>query len=87
MFGLGLWEMVLIGAGVLLIFGAGALPALGRRLGETTKAFREVGGSAESGDRETGAKGSAQDLLSTASQLKDLRTTQGKLRFIRRLFK
>ncbi len=41
MFGLGIWELVIILAIVLLIFGAGKLPELGKGLGKAIKGFRE----------------------------------------------
>ena len=53
MFGLGVGELLLIAAVLLLIFGANKLPQLGQGLGESVKsfrkAFREVRGDDASG--------------------------------------
>lgn len=41
MFGLGTWEMVLILVVVLIIFGAGKLPEVGRTLGSGIRNFQK----------------------------------------------
>lgn len=41
MFGLGIWELVIILLIVLLVFGAGKLPELGKGLGKAIKGFKE----------------------------------------------
>jgi sec-independent protein translocase protein TatA len=40
-FGIGLWEVVLIVLVLLIVFGAGRLPELGSALGEGIKNFRK----------------------------------------------
>jgi len=40
MFGLGIWELLLILVIVLLLFGGGKLPGLGRGLGKAIKEFK-----------------------------------------------
>lgn len=42
MFGLGIWELVLILAIVVIIFGVGRLPELGGALGKSIKAFKKA---------------------------------------------
>lgn len=42
MFGLGFWELSLIAIVVLLLFGGGKLPELGRGLGKAIKDFRRA---------------------------------------------
>lgn len=41
MFGLGLWELVVILVVVIIVFGAGRLPELGTALGEGIKNFKK----------------------------------------------
>lgn len=41
MFGLGIWELVIILVVILVIFGAGKLPELGKGLGKAIKGFKE----------------------------------------------
>lgn len=41
MFGLGFWELIVILVIVLVVFGAGKLPQLGRGLGEGISNFRD----------------------------------------------
>ncbi|WP_243364334.1 twin-arginine translocase TatA/TatE family subunit [Fundidesulfovibrio terrae] len=48
MFGLGFWELTLILAIILLLFGGSKLPGLGRGLGKAIKDFR--GSLSESGE-------------------------------------
>lgn len=51
MFGLGLWELLLILAVVLLLFGANKLPQLGAGLGQGIKSFQKAfRGGQEPGD-------------------------------------
>ncbi len=42
MFGLGIGELLLIAAVLLLLFGASKLPQLGQGLGESVKSFRKA---------------------------------------------
>ncbi|MDP3938652.1 MAG: twin-arginine translocase TatA/TatE family subunit [Deltaproteobacteria bacterium] len=42
MFGLGIWELVLILLMVVIIFGVGRLPELGGALGKSIKAFKKA---------------------------------------------
>lgn len=41
MFGLGIWELVIILLVILIIFGAGKLPEIGKGLGKAIKGFKE----------------------------------------------
>lgn len=41
MFGLGIWEIVLLLAVVLLIFGPSRLPGLGKSVGESIRGFKK----------------------------------------------
>ena len=41
MFGLGIWELVVILVVVIIVFGAGRLPELGTALGEGIKNFKK----------------------------------------------
>ncbi|MCB0349365.1 MAG: twin-arginine translocase TatA/TatE family subunit [Bdellovibrionales bacterium] len=41
MFGLGIWEIVLLLAVVLLLFGPSRLPGLGKSLGESIRGFKK----------------------------------------------
>ncbi|MEK6657194.1 MAG: twin-arginine translocase TatA/TatE family subunit [Nitrospirota bacterium] len=41
MFGLGIWELVIILLIVLLVFGASKLPEIGKGLGKAIKGFKE----------------------------------------------
>ena len=41
MFGLGIWELLIILAIILLLFGARKLPGLARSLGSSAKEFRK----------------------------------------------
>ena len=50
MFGLGVWEIVIILVIVILIFGVNKIPQLGRGLGEGIKNFRSA---MKSGQEET----------------------------------
>jgi TatA/E family protein of Tat protein translocase len=43
MFGLGMGEMLVISAILVLIFGPSQVPKLGKSLGQTIKEFRNVG--------------------------------------------
>ncbi len=42
MFGMGPWEIALILAIVLIIFGPGKLPQLGKSMGKTIKGFKDT---------------------------------------------
>jgi sec-independent protein translocase protein TatA len=42
MFGLGVWELVLILVIVVIIFGVGRLPEIGGALGKSIKAFKKA---------------------------------------------
>jgi sec-independent protein translocase protein TatA len=42
MFGLGIWELVLILVIVIIIFGVGKLPEIGGALGKSIKAFKKA---------------------------------------------
>ncbi len=42
MFGLGVWELVLILVIVIIIFGVGRLPEIGGALGKSIKAFKKA---------------------------------------------
>ena len=46
---LGSWEIMLIGAVIILLFGASKLPQLAKALGQSKKAFRE---GMDDGERE-----------------------------------
>lgn len=41
--GIGIWEICIIAGVAMLIFGPRQLPKLGRSLGESIRAFRDVG--------------------------------------------
>ncbi|MEK6679942.1 MAG: twin-arginine translocase TatA/TatE family subunit [Nitrospirota bacterium] len=41
MFGLGIWELVIILLIVLLVFGASKIPEIGKGLGKAIKGFKE----------------------------------------------
>ncbi len=41
MFGLGIWELIIILLIVLLVFGASKLPEIGKGLGKAIKGFKE----------------------------------------------
>lgn len=50
MFGLGIGELLLIAAVLLLLFGAAKLPQLGQGLGESVKSFRKAFREVQGGD-------------------------------------
>lgn len=54
MFGLGIWELLLILLILLLFFGARRLPEIGSSLGEGIREFKESLGEVEEEDTETG---------------------------------
>ncbi|MEW5724472.1 MAG: twin-arginine translocase TatA/TatE family subunit [Thermodesulfobacteriota bacterium] len=90
MFGLGFWELLLVLAIVVLIFGGRRLPDLGRALGETVREFRKVperqsgekeGSSGDKGGAET--SGQARPLVSL-EDLGRLGTRSGRLRLLGR---
>lgn len=87
MFGLGVWELALVLAIVILIFGAKSLPALGEGLGRTLKELRSLGkgssppspsGPAE--DKETGSKSLADQVLPELREVRDLKSKADKVR-------
>jgi sec-independent protein translocase protein TatA len=51
MFGLGVWELLLILGIVIIIFGAGKLPQLGKGLGEGIANFRDSISSGKKDDK------------------------------------
>jgi sec-independent protein translocase protein TatA len=52
MFGLGIGELLLIAAVLLLLFGASKLPQLGQGLGESVKSFRKAFREVQGGETE-----------------------------------
>lgn len=52
MFGFGMPELVVILVVVLLVFGAGKLPAAGKALGESIRNFKAESGEKEKEDQE-----------------------------------
>jgi len=71
MFGLGPWELIIIGVILFIIFGAKRIPEIGKGLGGAVREFKsvkkELGGSgtskAEKGDKEQEGSGSAGQSL------------------------
>ena len=52
MFGLGIWEIILIFGVLLLIFGARRIPEIGKGLGQGIRNFKgSVKGDSEDGDK------------------------------------
>ena len=54
----GMWEWIVIGLAIMLLFGASKLPKLGRGLGEGIRNFKkgikgELGGELEDGDEDS----------------------------------
>lgn len=52
MFGIGMTEMIIILVIVLIIFGAGKLPDIGKGLGQGIKNFKKAVGGQEDGQEE-----------------------------------
>ena len=58
MFGLGIGEIIVIGMGLMLLFGARKLPTIARGLGEGIRNFKgEIGGRKTSDDQDPPAIG------------------------------
>ncbi|MBI5182334.1 MAG: twin-arginine translocase TatA/TatE family subunit [Nitrospirae bacterium] len=53
MFGLGMWELIIILLVILIIFGAGKLPEIGKGLGKAIKGFKESVKEEEKGLEDT----------------------------------
>jgi sec-independent protein translocase protein TatA len=94
MFGLSIWELVIIAAIILVVFGARRLPGLGKALGETVREVKgwkaEEGAEGEDESLETGGSTKASKsnrLFTDINELTGLRTTQGKLRLLSRFFR
>ena len=92
MFGLGLWELVLLVAVIAVIFGAGKLPAWGDGLGRSVKEFRSATRVAEEPtDQADGQEPKAGGDLLTDTVLPELkrvgmsRLVPRKLRWLSRL--
>jgi sec-independent protein translocase protein TatA len=88
MFGLGIWELLLLLAVIVLIFGANRLPRLGRALGESVKEVRSVSReisptsekSKETSESDQEKSNSlAEDLLPELKKINSLRTKAGRL--------
>ncbi|MBN2108748.1 MAG: twin-arginine translocase TatA/TatE family subunit [Deltaproteobacteria bacterium] len=52
MFGIGMTEMIIILVIVLIIFGAGKLPDIGKGLGQGIKNFKKAVGGQEDGEQD-----------------------------------
>lgn len=91
MFGLGVWELLLILFVVLLIFGGKRLPELGSALGKSIGALGEALPEKKKDDEKESESGKAEkqadSVLNTISDMKDLRTTSGKLRLLGKIVK
>jgi sec-independent protein translocase protein TatA len=91
MFGFGIWEMLIILAIVLVIFGGKRLPALGRSLGETVNVVKSVSGGEKSKtdqpeDGSEKASGSmAEKIIPELNTVRQLKTPQGKLKLLGKL--
>lgn len=98
MFGLGFWEIALLAIIIFLIFGGKRLPAMGRALGEGVKALKQglpddspPGPGEKKGNNGTDEQNQGPEnvtgVLSDIQKIRDLRTTGGKFRMLRRFFK
>lgn len=52
MFGLGVAELILIGAIALLVFGPRQLPRMGKALGDTLRELRNIGKDVDAADQD-----------------------------------
>ncbi len=90
MFGLGVWELALILAVVILVFGAKRLPALGEGLGKAVREFRQVKDSVtdsrpDKGEPgETREKSPAGELLPELDQIRRIKSKTDSLRRLSR---
>lgn len=93
MFGLGFWELLIILAIVLVIFGGKRLPALGKSLGETYNVVRSVGGGGKANadkkddSAKTESSSMAEKIIPELNTVRQLKTPQGKLKLLGRLTK
>ena len=92
MFSFGIWELLIILAIVLVIFGGKRLPALGRSLGETVNVVKSVSGGGKSKtdqvkDSAESDAGStiAEKIIPELNTVRQLKTPQGKLKLLGRL--
>jgi TatA/E family protein of Tat protein translocase len=92
MFGLGLWELVLVAGVIVVIFGAGRLPAWGEALGRSAKELSSATRvPTEAVDQEEGKGARPEGDLLTTTVLPELkkaglsRLMPGKLRWLGRL--
>jgi sec-independent protein translocase protein TatA len=92
MFSFGIWELLIILAIVLVIFGGKRLPALGKSLGETVNVVKSVGGGEKSktdqpkdgAESDTGGS-MAEKIIPELNTVRQLKTPQGKLKLLGRL--
>ena len=92
MFSFGIWELLIILAIVLVIFGGKRLPALGRSLGETVNVVKSVSGGdksktdqpKDSTESDTGST-MAEKIIPELNTVRQLKTPQGKLKLLGRL--
>ena len=93
MFSFGIWELLIILAIVLVIFGGKRLPALGKSLGETYNVVRSVGGGKKSetdpkdDSSKTESASMAEKIIPELNTVRQLKTPQGKLKLLGRLTK
>jgi sec-independent protein translocase protein TatA len=85
MFGLGIWELAIIGAILLLLFGAKRLPAVGESLGKATRQWREATGGDQTQKDEADQGDSTADLLSDINRLRQLKSGSGKLKLLKQV--
>ena len=92
MFGLGFWELAILLAIIIIIFGAGRLPGLGRALGRSVSEFRKATqkqtASPNKTDQNTAEDPSSGSLLPELNDLQRIKNTTDKIRkfsrFVRR---
>ena len=86
MFGLGFWELAVILALVILVFGAKRLPGLGEALGRTIKELRRASSGlanppADASDKkETVSESAAERFLPELKEVRKVKSTLDKIR-------